>query len=361
MQRDTFGWLLAELAANPQWALVHLDNRNLVYVRDFPANASLIARYRIDPQSPFTPRSPEPDESIGGFAKLIGGVGRPWYSVGMARTFLTFGAIDNAEKYLARALEHYPDDIDSRVLMSVVQTVRGRPSEAERLVAGLALSPAQITDQMFALSELLRAGGRFAEAVSALARARESAPEDVTILTRLAETCILAKDLPRAIEAFRAAIGHNQTDARLWMRLGICLESQADDAGAVAAYREAVRLNPGLFMVQNQLGILLVRQGDLAGARKCFETALRIKPDYESARANLGRLGPSAEKNNDVLIHEQLLAALVHRNGFHRGRQPHAQHRIERVGHAAALPAIDWRLGRSPPARRQPFGQRCPL
>jgi len=294
VQRDTFGWLLAELAANPQWALVHLDNRNLVYVKDIPAYAGLIASYRIDPNQPFTPRSPEPDESIGRFTRWIGGVGRPWYSLGMARTFLTFGAIDNAEKYLARALEHYPDNVDARVLMSVVQTVRGRPSEAERLVAGLALSPAQITDQMFALSELLRAGGRFAEAVSALARARESAPNDVTILTRLAETCILANDLPRAIEAFRAAIAHSPADARLWMRLGICLESQSDGAGAIAAYREAVRISPGLFTVQNQLGTLLARQGDFAGARNCFETALRIRPDYESARANLERLGPSA-------------------------------------------------------------------
>lgn len=296
VQRDSFGWLLAELAANPQWALVHLDHRNLVYVKDFPANAGLIARYRIDPNQPFTPRTPEPDESIGGFARLIGGVGRPWYSVGMARTFLTFGAIDNAETYLGKALEHYPNDVDARVLMSVVQTVRGRPSEAERLVAGLSLTPAQITDQMFALSELLRAGGRYAEAVSALARARESAPEDVTILTRLAETCILAKDLPRAIVAFRAAIAQTPADARLWMRLGICLESQSDGAGAIAAYREAVRISPGLFTVQNQLGTLLARQGDFAGARKCFETALRIRPDYESAKANLERLGPSAEK-----------------------------------------------------------------
>lgn len=287
LQRENFGWLLAKLAADPRWVLVHLDARNLVYLRDVPAHRDLIARHRLDPQKPFTPHGGEPDESRIGLAKWIGGVGRPWYSVGMARTFLTFGAVENAETYLHRALEKYPDDIDARSLMAAVQIIRGRPTEAERLLTGVDLSPSQLADHHFILSELLRFQGRNAEAVAALTKAAEAAPDDTTILSRLAETCILANDIPKAIDAFRAAVKLSPTNPQLWMRLGICLESRGDQTGAINAYKESVRMNPNLFTVQNQLGILLARQGDAAAARKCFEEALRANPDYESARNNL--------------------------------------------------------------------------
>ena len=287
LQRENFAWLVARLAADPKWALVHLDARNLVYLRDVSANSDLIARHRLDPQKPFTPRGDEPDESPPGLANWIGGVGRPWYSVGMARTFLTFGAVENAETYLQRALDHYPDDVDARSLMAAVKIIRGRPTEAERLLTGIDLSPSQMADHYFILSELLRFQGRNAEAVAALTRAAEADPADVTILTRLAETCILANDIPKAIESFRAALKQSPTNPQLWMRLGICLESRGDQEAAIRAYRESVRHNPALYTVQNQLGILLARQGDAAGARKCFEEALRVNPEYESARNNL--------------------------------------------------------------------------
>lgn len=298
VQRQNFEWLIGRLATDPQWVLVYLDFRNLVYVRDIPAHAGLIAQYRLDPQKPYSPPHPEPDESVTGFARWIGGVGRPWYSLGMARSFLTFGAIDNAEHYLAQALKSFPDDINARSLMSAVQTVRGRPTEAERLLAGISLSNSQIADREFVLSELLRNQHRYVEAASALARAAEVVTDDALILSRLAETYILANDLPHAITTFRAAIAITPREPRLWMRLGICLESMGDQAGATHAYREAVRLNPGLYIVQNQLGILLVQQGSLDEARKCFEAALRVQPNYESARSNLQKLMSSSVPPN---------------------------------------------------------------
>ena len=130
LQRENFAWLVARLAADPKWALVHLDARNLVYLRDVSANSDLIARHRLDPQKPFTPRGDEPDESPPGLANWIGGVGRPWYSVGMARTFLTFGAVENAETYLQRALDHYPDDVDARSLPPTAKPTPAPPTRA---------------------------------------------------------------------------------------------------------------------------------------------------------------------------------------------------------------------------------------
>ena len=103
LHRDHLFPLLAKIRASSRWVLVHLDSRDLVFVRDIPAHAALIARYRIDPAAPWVPREPEPDERPQAWRRFIGTAARPWYSIGMAQTFLALDSPSNAARYLEQA------------------------------------------------------------------------------------------------------------------------------------------------------------------------------------------------------------------------------------------------------------------
>ena len=128
LERQYFGTLVRAVAASPRWALVYIDARDLVFVRNVPAHAALIQRYRIDPRLPYAPRGPEPEETPGGWRRFIGSVEQPWYSYAMARNFLALGSAANAERFLVRGLERFPGHPGMTRLLGQIQSRTARPS-----------------------------------------------------------------------------------------------------------------------------------------------------------------------------------------------------------------------------------------
>jgi tetratricopeptide (TPR) repeat protein len=120
LHREHLFPLLARIRASSRWVLVHLDARDLVFVRDIPAHAALIRKYRIDPGAPWVPREPEPDERPSAWRRLIGSAVRPWYSIGMAQTFLSLDSPANAARYLERATALGEDDPDLQLSLARV-------------------------------------------------------------------------------------------------------------------------------------------------------------------------------------------------------------------------------------------------
>src|SRR5439155_13441483 len=108
IERQYFGWETVGIADSPGWVLVHVDPRELVFVRDVPEHEEIIRRYRIDPKAPWTPRGPEPDERPTGWRVAFGSVEEPWYCLAMARNFLALGSADNAARFLRLGLERFP-------------------------------------------------------------------------------------------------------------------------------------------------------------------------------------------------------------------------------------------------------------
>ena len=86
LNRKHHGSLLALLLRAPDWVLVHLDPRNVVYVRDIPGHAASIRRYRVDLDKPWTSREPHRDAALTGWRRWFGTVGRPWFSFETAKT-----------------------------------------------------------------------------------------------------------------------------------------------------------------------------------------------------------------------------------------------------------------------------------
>jgi hypothetical protein len=140
---DSMGGLASRLVRSPEWSLVHLDSRNLVFVRNIPPHEAVIAQWRIDPEEPWSPRDPEPTESLASWQQLIGARARPTFESGMVRAFLTIGAIDNAETYARRGLARFPDNAEFQLTLAQILRSRGRSVEAEELTVTAAATPAK--------------------------------------------------------------------------------------------------------------------------------------------------------------------------------------------------------------------------
>ncbi len=279
------------LLQSPRWVLVHLDSRELVFLRDLPEHAEVIRRYRIDPGAGFTPRGPEPDEMPAGWRRWFGSVGRPWYSLGIARSLLLVGAVESAMPYLERAHHRFPEDREVRLVLAQVYRSLGRKAEADRLVAGVTVSAEEESRSDEMLAGLALSRGRPAEAAAALERALRARPDDPLLQARLGRALLESKDYPRAAAAFRAALALTPAAAQEWVGLGHALALAGDTGGALDAYGNALRHDPALYQVHHNMGVLLGRRGDSAGAREHFRAAIRIKPDYDAARQALERIG----------------------------------------------------------------------
>src|SRR6266446_4101697 len=130
------GWL----NASPDWVLVHLDERNVIFVRDIPQHADLIRQFRIDPAKPWKMGDATPDEAPSAWRRALGGVNRPWSSLGMTRAFLMLGAMDNAERFLRKALAACPQDGETRLSLSQFERSRGNQKQVASLLEGLPLT-----------------------------------------------------------------------------------------------------------------------------------------------------------------------------------------------------------------------------
>jgi tetratricopeptide (TPR) repeat protein len=230
LHRASHGPLLALLRRAPDWPLVYLDGRNVIFVRDTPQHAALVRAHRIDLDRPWGPSPAPADEAVASET---------------AKTLLVLESPANAARWLEAGLARSPEDTGMRWALALIHRSVGHEERAAQLLRGLHVGPVEAARGERQLAELRRMQGL------------QAVP----------------------------------TEAAHWQNLGVALERIDDRQGAIEAYRKAVAADPGLYRVHNQLGILLAQSGERAAARRCFVQALTLEPDYESARMNLTRLG----------------------------------------------------------------------
>lgn len=288
--------LVGHLRGPGGWALVHLDHRNVVFVRRSEANAAFIARHEIDPTRPWEPAGgigALPDERPPAWKRVIGGVGRPWCSLGLADTFLALGSPENAAVYARLAHQRFPGHERAAATFAGLSLALGAVGDSDRVYRTLSARWREFGDRLAARLLLERA--RLSEAITPLRRVVEAVPSDRATRIVLADTHFrleefdaARREYARALENAPAGVG----GASEWMKLGFACERTNDAPAAAAAYRRSLELDGAQPALWNQLGMLLARSGDRVGAARCFESALRIKPDYEAARRNLAAVRP---------------------------------------------------------------------
>jgi Flp pilus assembly protein TadD len=290
VNRLDVGVMASRLAARRDWALVYLDDLHTLWVKHIPEHADLIARYRIDPKTPWTPRSAEPDERLPGWRRALGARPRPWFSMGMVQQFMALRAPDNAAAYLERALAVREDDPQARLLMAQIERLRGHRDRADELMRGLRLSKADQAGGDRILAALLTDAGRDAEAVAPLERAMPHLPDDGSLWAQLAWARSAAGDREGAIQAYRETIRRIPFVADYHVNMGILLHQSGDVRAALTSYREAARLEPGRPDLWTQIGVIHAALGDPAAARECFQKALRLRPGDPLAQQELDKL-----------------------------------------------------------------------
>lgn len=278
----------AALRATPDWALVYVDARNMVFVRDVPDHAELLARHRVD-FAQVAAAIGETDQPPSGWRRWIGSVEIPWRAIGVADTMLALGATVPAEATLRAAAARFPSDMDLGLRRAALLELRGRGEEARALLSGLDTDDARLQWHDRFLVKLLASEGRTAEVRGIAERMIRRDPVDAEANSVLAPIRLAAGDLHAAAEAYRLALRSFPDRWDLWAGLAVSAEA-SDEAAALDAYQRAAKLRPTDPSLLNQIGVFHASRGRPAEARRMFEAALSIDPGYLAARANLARL-----------------------------------------------------------------------
>lgn len=287
LHREQQPALFDPILADPAWVLVHMDPRALVFVRDIPEHASIIASQRIDPYAPWTPRTPPLEQHPPEWARRLGAVSFSWYWLGLALDFLRLRALDNCQIMLERAHAEFPDDKQAALLLAQMYHVRGRAAEAEALEKPY---EGRLIPEEIAWKNNMLGAMRQIEAAAREASAPGAPPPNALMFLAQAEEAQKRGDWAAAAEHYRRIVDMKPDNWGAWARLANCYDQLNRPADAAFAYRGLTIARPGQWQAYYNVGRCLVETGDLAGAKAAFEETLRLNPDSADARIMLEHL-----------------------------------------------------------------------
>ncbi|TWT43902.1 tetratricopeptide repeat protein [Phycisphaerae bacterium RAS1] len=264
VEREYFEPFIPDVAAAKDWALVYLDPRDAIFVRDIPPHAELIRRSRIDFAAGWQPAAME-DERPTGWRRWFGSVERPWRHVGLGRGLVALGAPALALSPLDTAAARFP-----------------RSAEVWQSRA-----------------DALRKLGQLERAAADYARAAELDPRDPAPLFSQAATYEAQGNHDAAVRTFRRLLErHGPTTHRL-LALGVSLSAIGDVRQAEQTYEQALRMDPAFAEAAFNLGTLAAARQDWATALRHYRRVLDVRPEFQSAARNvvacMVNLGKQAE------------------------------------------------------------------
>lgn len=271
-----------------RWALVHADHRNVVFARVMPGHEGLIEGHRLRLGVPWTKELP--DETAPGWKRAIGGVSRPWSSVGMGQTMLALGAVDRAAEFFALALERFPGHGRATAMLAALERFRGNTASGDALYDGLRDRAWRIASDE-ELTRLLTATGRFGEAAAAARRLVDLEPTARDRRLLLGDVAHNAEEFGTAADAYIAAAEMGGADAGLWAKIGHALERSGSVREAMNAYRQSLAMEGSRAWVWTRVGGLHESAGEVREAAGAYRRALEIDASDEGARRGLERLG----------------------------------------------------------------------
>ncbi|MEG4939389.1 tetratricopeptide repeat protein [Microcoleus sp. F4-D5] len=146
----------------------------------------------------------------------------------------------------------------------------------------------ELSQQHFNRGNILKAQGRFAEAIACFKNALVWQPDLIEAATNLAVTLHQTGDLAEAATYYQRAVEIDPNCPQAQNNLGILLQDRGNTADAVSCFQKAIALNPMYVKALNNLGATLQQQGELPSAIACFHQALSINSNYVPALINLG-------------------------------------------------------------------------
>ncbi len=142
------------------------------------------------------------------------------------------------------------------------------------------------------LARLLRTGRdhlaarRYEEAVGALLRAAQLAPDRAALFADLGKACLFTQRLPEAVQCLRRSIALQPGEWATHQDLGHALHRSGDLAGALTAHRRALEFAPvgRRTEVHGRVGDLLLALGRPEEAAAAYEGAREASPGTTAGR-----------------------------------------------------------------------------
>jgi len=280
------------------------------------------------------------------------------------------GELASAVSDYQRVLSLEPDLVPARINLAGVLMQLHRLDEAcDNYRIALRQDPSDVRITTL-LGNCLVISGRNSEAISLLAPAEKSKPENLDAIFVLGEALIHQGELNEGLRRVEK-VAQARHDANAWMLAGLTQLQLGDGVRAERSMDEALRLNPTLPGAYTFSAIAKSLAGDSGGAKTAFLKALAADPnDFE---ANL-RLGTILRKEGSLKEAEQPLrralylepSSLAARYQIAKlkaaeGQREEAMADLESIARAAPnilevhaqLAALDFRLHRPEDAVRE--------
>jgi tetratricopeptide (TPR) repeat protein len=198
----------------------------------------------------------------------------------------------DAKQQLLAAKQRFPKSIPVLLVLGRVEQHLGNndPAESDLRAAVALVDPARLDAVLpyVALSELLSARGRLADAKGVLDEAKKKLPASAALDRAFGEVAELQGDYDGAIADYKSAIAKEARDVATHFRLAVVLRRvrKFDDAGAELDRVAAVDKDyPGLSL---ERGLLFEEAGDVEKAIDQFKSALARAPDDPDLQLRVG-------------------------------------------------------------------------
>ncbi len=197
-------------------------------------------------------------------------------------------------------LASFPDPIREDVILAEGASTTWLVSNAQRLLARgqkdeavAAISRAieaapQSTSVLLTGARIYAEQGQAAQAYELVQRAVRLAPDDATGYVELGSLLVRANQTPQAIRAFEKALSLDPNLPEVRSNLATLYYESGRTADGTKELRVASQAQPANLDIQYNLAASLVMSGDTAGARKVLTEALEVDPRHLPSRYLLG-------------------------------------------------------------------------
>ncbi|MCD8544274.1 MAG: tetratricopeptide repeat protein [Sulfurospirillum cavolei] len=195
--------------------------------------------------------------------------------------------LDEAQAMYETILRAEPHHADALHLLAMTYNARNQKDKALTLIRQ-ALQIKQHPIYYNSLGVVLKAQGKFDEAIDAYKKALSLSPNDAGMHHNLGSALHAQGKIAEAITSYTQALAFNPNDAELHYTLGVALYDNHQVNNAITALNKAVSLNPSYTDAYYNLGVALQHSGRLDEAIKAYTKAVSLNPNYVVAYNNLG-------------------------------------------------------------------------
>ncbi|MEC4685888.1 MAG: FecR domain-containing protein [Nitrospirota bacterium] len=213
----------------------------------------------------------------------------PLYLTYRASLMLSVGRVEEALRYIERALSFAPDYAQAIALQSVIFVVQNDKERALVLARKAVNADPSSAAALIALSYAQQANFDLKGALRSLRKAVRAEPENSLAWARLSEMWLSFGYLDKALVTAHKAVDLNPDLSRTQTVLGFAYLAQVKVREARDAFEKAIELDQADPLARLGLGLAKIRQGYLREGRREIEIAVSLDTNQSIIRSYLGK------------------------------------------------------------------------